>query len=109
MSESYRLHLKDGILHCESSREGYEILTELTKFIPANDNQDFKAMMDYLRTRKWKGTYDSPAMDGTNWNLIVEADSISINTGGSNLYPSGFHKFLKLLNAITLPAGIRVS
>lgn len=110
MGESFRLHVKKGILHCETFGEGYVIRPELTKLIPVKDNQDFKAILDYLSTRKWKGVYDyHDTMDGTTWNLIVKTDNFSFNIGGTNLYPRGFFKFLKLLNVITLAVGIRVS
>ena len=108
--ESYRLHVKDGILNCETLAHGYQDQPELTKFIPIDDNPDFKAAIEYVKSKKWKSLYENPGvMDGTNWNLIIESDNFSINTGGDNAYPPGFFKFLKLVNVVTKTVGLRVA
>lgn len=77
--------------------------------IPLAGNAAWNDVMQYLSTRKWKEEYvNVNVLDGTSWNLLANAPGISIQSHGSNMYPPGFTKFLRLLNIVTAKEGIKV-
>jgi len=77
--------------------------------ISIKDNERWNVLMAFLLTRKWEGQYRNDGiLDGTGWDLEVKSEGLHIQTGGSNAYPPGFRKFLKLLNEVTLEEGLVV-
>jgi hypothetical protein len=57
-------------------------------------------------TLKWKATCDAGICNGTQWTLEVKNIDTNIKSYGSNLYPPGFKKLLRLLNNITIKHGV---
>lgn len=73
------------------------------------ENDKWQQLLQFLSTRNWKGEYiNHDILDGTSWELMVETNAFDIDCCGSNAYPKGFKKFLKLLNNITSEAGMEV-
>ncbi len=63
----------------------------------------------FFETRKWKAAYvDEEVLDGAHWELAVETASIRIASTGSNAYPPGFQKLMRLPNKITIETGIQM-
>ena len=66
-----------------------------------NDKDDWNKLVEFLSTKKWKGNYTYPdTLDGTQWSLQIVTDEFQINCEGSNKFPLGFKKFLRLLNDV---------
>jgi hypothetical protein len=69
--------------------------------IPIVNNEDWNTLIEFLSTRKWKGDYQNPGtLDGTSWSLKVKTDTFQIDCKGTNKFPVGFKKFLRLLNQV---------
>lgn len=112
----YSVYLREDQLVCERFYGEYcsEMDIEpLESFDFLNDdsiheNPEWKELVAYLATRKWKGDYsDHDTVDGTSWSLVFRSESITIEAGGSNGYPKGFFKFLRLLNKVLPGYNIR--
>lgn len=73
-----------------------------TVIIPIEANVKWNDVIAFLSSRKWKEQYiEADIVDGTNWELHVKSATVDIRSSGSNAYPPGFRKFLRLLNEIT--------
>jgi hypothetical protein len=98
---SFNILLEDGTLCCRSFGVNYGTLEVLIK-IPVEGHEHWKCLLQYLTTQKWKGEYiNEDVLDGTHWTLKVVNDPTNIDANGSNAYPRGFKKFLRMLNDIT--------
>jgi hypothetical protein len=103
------LHVKlDGnYLLCSTIAEIEQFNIE--QRISIHENEKWGQLLQFLSTRNWKGEYiNHDILDGTSWELMVETNAFNIDCCGSNAYPKGFKKFLKLLNNITSEAGMEV-
>jgi hypothetical protein len=79
------------------------------RLIAVLDNAQWDELLHYLSTKKWKGEYQrEDIVDGTRWELRVETENFRLACSGSNAYPAGFKKFLRLLNTLTAKEGIAV-
>ncbi|MEJ7627924.1 MAG: hypothetical protein WKF35_13745 [Ferruginibacter sp.] len=65
------------------------------------EDTDWEILVQYLRTLQWKSFYEAGMYDGTQWTLEFKTEEINIKSYGSNAYPKGFKKLLRLLNNIT--------
>ena len=50
--------------------------------------QQFTSMLDQINVWVWKERYEQPILDGTSWSLHVEWGDKSVETSGSNGYPT---------------------
>ena len=71
-------------------------------------NSEWQQLLEWLSTRKWEGKYFNEALDGTQWELKVSGANIHIDAHGSNEFPPGFWKFLRLLNKVLSEVGMVV-
>ena len=74
------------------------------------NDPDWDNVVNYLASVKWKKEYDDPGiMDGTQWELEFTHNETSLTCVGSNEFPRGFTRFLKLINTILSKNGIRTA
>ena len=99
MGESYKLNLENDELTCTVLEQGYEDKNNSFS-VETKYNTNWDEMISFLNTRNWKPEYHKPMMDGTHWELEFESETKTIKSSGSNAYPLGFQKFLKLLNEV---------
>ena len=97
--------LKKGHLYCYIPNYPLKS-SEPTHIFSIHDDPDWETLLHFLKTLKWKPTYDVGICDGTQWTLEVKYEDINIKSYGSNVYPRGFYKFLRLLNNVTKKHGI---
>ena len=97
--------LKNGHLNCYIPNYSLKP-SEPTHIFSIHDDPDWETLLQFLKTLKWKPTYDVGICDGTQWTLEVKYEDINIKSYGSNVYPRGFYKFLRLLNNVTKKHGI---
>jgi hypothetical protein len=102
----FRVQLIDHFLCCEEIDEK-NVFTSYS--VNVLNNTDWNEMIAYLETRKWKGDYkDSSVLDGTQWGLEIDLPNIKLKAMGSNKYPPGYFKFMKLMNKIFEEVGVVV-
>lgn len=107
--ESFFLQLKNGVLFCERQGEGYDQTKQVEVAVSVENNPDFAALIAYLHTRRWKSEYINAAViDGTHWELAFVANNTRLSSSGSNQYPPGFFKVLRLLNKVMHSTGIAI-
>ena len=70
------------------------------------EDPDWEILVQYLKTLQWKSYYNAGIFDGKQWELEFKTEEIKVITSGSNAYPRGFKKLLRLLNNITAKHGI---
>jgi len=105
-SHNYIVRLEGDAL-CVSDSP-YPMPVELEKRIDVTANEDWAALLTFLKQCHWQKTYDSHALDGTQWELRVKGKGCNLKVYGSNAYPENFDDFLQLLNKLISPAGITV-
>ncbi len=81
---------------------------ELEKKIPVTDNEDWAALLTFIKKCNWQKTYDSGILDGTQWELKAKGKGCNLKTYGSNAYPENFNDFLRILNKLLSPVGIQI-
>lgn len=79
---------------------------EPTHIFSIQNDPDFEILLQFLQNLKWKEIYDNGSCDGTQWTLKYRHKEIKLKSYGSNVYPKGFKKLLRLLNNITRKHGI---
>ena len=104
---SYRLVLTNSSLSI-SDFVGIPI-TEHDKVVSVDKSVDWNNLVVFLKVCNWKRRYDSNVLDGTQWELRVKGESISIESYGSNAYPDDFDEFLMLLNRVISEVGMKIS
>ena len=102
----YNLEVIGNVLKCTETL-GHEIESR-AEIIVLEGNAEWQEVLCFLSTRKWKKEYLNDCLDGTQWELCLQGNSISINSHGSNVYPPGFRKFLRLLNIVVFEVGMDV-
>jgi hypothetical protein len=104
----FHLKVVDGFLQCNhalTDKDQPEVIN-----IPIIENAKWNTLITFLSKQKWKENYlDQGIVDGTGWSLEVKSVAVHIKSGGSNAYPPGFKKFLKLLNDVTIGQGLTIS
>lgn len=101
------LQLKEQCLFVQQSLD-YDPTPALFTF-SVEENPHWLQLLDFLATRNWKGTYGDPmSLDGTSWELTVRWEKRKLAADGSNGYPAGFQKFLRLLNRVTAEKGLTI-
>ena len=103
---SYHLELIGSTLKCCESVGYPEISRE--EIIGVEGNPEWHEVLNFLSTRKWKKEYMDDSLDGTQWQLQISGDKMNIDSHGSNAYPPGFRKFLRLLNKVVSEANMSV-
>jgi hypothetical protein len=76
--------------------------------IPVTDNENWAALLTFLKACNWQKTYDSYILDGTQWELKAKGKGCNLKVYGSNAYPENFDDFLAILNKLISPAGIKI-
>ena len=104
--DSYHLELIGSTLKCSKLDLDPDISRE--EILVVEGNAAWQQLLDFLSTRRWKKKYWNATLDGTQWELRVSGDNIKIDSYGSNVYPPGFKKFLRLLNDVVSEVGVVV-
>ena len=104
---SFELHYTRGTLEIQKYDYHHEKELKPLKVSVKND-QDWSIALAYLDSRKWKRYYDDMSDDGTQWEVKYLNKNVVLTAAGSNKYPPGFFKLLKLLNVVTRKVGIIV-
>jgi hypothetical protein len=106
MGPFFRVQLIDSFLCCEETQFGSPLISYNVQIA---NNPLWNELIDYLQTRKWKGDYKLiGSVDGTQWDLEINMSKIKIKASGSNKFPPGYFKFMKLLNKIFEEVGVVV-
>lgn len=83
---SYEVEWLDAELHYRWEREGrhgQEVI------IPSVEHwRQLKGALDRIKVWKWAHHYEQPVLDGTGWSLQVEWGQQTLETSGSNAYPT---------------------
>jgi hypothetical protein len=102
----FRVQLIDHFLCCEKTDEKNAFTSYSVNIL---NNAAWNDLITYLETRKWKGDYKDPGvLDGTQWELLVNLPSTKLEAMGSNKYPPGYFKLMKLMNKIFEEVGVVV-
>jgi hypothetical protein len=102
----FRVQLIDHFLCCEETDEKNAFTSYSVNVL---NNAAWNEMIAYLETRKWKGDYNLiGSVDGTQWELHINLSNINLKASGSNKFPPGYFKFMKLLNKIFEEVGVVV-
>ena len=104
---SYRLVLNNTSLSISDYLGIF--IPELDKVVSVDDNLDWNNLIEFLKSCSWKRRYDSDVMDGTQWELKANGNSIRINSYGSNAYPDNFDEFLMLLNRVLGVVSVKIT
>jgi hypothetical protein len=64
-----------------------------------NEIKNLEKMFIYYDVQEWDKSYNIPWMqDGTQWFIKYKSPTLSINSEGSNAYPSDYNKVLKYIS-----------
>jgi len=105
-SHNYTVRLEGDLLYVSDSL--YPLPPEFEKKIAVTNNENWAALLTFLKECNWQKTYDSGILDGTQWTLKVKGSSCNLKVYGSNAYPENFDVFLNNLNKLISPAGIKI-
>ncbi|ESU22898.1 hypothetical protein FEDK69T_18030 [Flavobacterium enshiense DK69] len=64
------------------------------------DDPDWVALLEFTRNLKWRSSYRSDVLDGTQWEFEFAFMDTTLKSHGSNKYPKEFDQFLALLNKL---------
>ena len=103
---SYQVTYKAGALICNQYQQ--MPFPELDIAIPVTENEDWRILQQFLTTSQWKRNYHSLTLDGTQWELQAEINGRKIRSYGNNVFPPIFGELVRLLNKITIPAGLEI-
>ena len=104
---AFHLEVRKEQLHCSHYLKMGGVPVEASLSI--NGNEEWVDLLAFLATRKWKARYVHPTVvDGTGWDLSAKTEDFNIESSGSNVFPPGFAKFLRLLNKVTQEIGLEV-
>ncbi|WP_181305534.1 hypothetical protein [Rufibacter sp. XAAS-G3-1] len=104
---NFWVNLQDGQLFFEEGYSGLR-LHEATA-IPLAGTKEWPELEAFLTNCRWKKRYDSPILDGTQWELKLKTATRSLKCYGSNAYPPDFYHFLTLLNHCLKTAGRQIT
>jgi hypothetical protein len=105
-NKSYQVTYKAGALICNEYQ--HVPFPEQDMAIPVADNEDWRILQQFLTTSQWKRNYHSLTLDGTEWELEAQVSGKKIRSYGNNVFPPNFEKLIRLLNKITIPAGLKI-
>jgi hypothetical protein len=95
---SFDITLQGDALSCKRW-EGHSDQDQEELLVGIIDNVAWQDFVAYLRSRNWKGHYANEGiLDGTDWEVSFRQGRQVIKASGSNAYPPGFRKCLRLLN-----------
>jgi hypothetical protein len=98
-SGNFHFILKDEILYC-SQTNSHSGDAEV-KPIDISQDERWEKLISFLNTLTWKGKYEKPILDGTQWQLKFTDKGFKLRASGSNDYPEDFEKFLELVREVT--------
>jgi len=105
-SHNYTVRLAGDLLFVSDSL--YPRPPEVEEKIPVTNNENWAALLTFIKQCNWQKTYDSGILDGTQWTLKVKGNGCNLKVYGSNAYPENFDDFIGILNKLISPTGIMI-
>lgn len=93
------LYYYSGPMAVDRLREG---LAEQCSRIRPTDEQ-WKTFFESLRpfASTWKNEYNEEVDDGTQWEIKIVSDQLTLKASGSNSFPDDFNSFLMAVSNLT--------
>lgn len=99
---NFEVVLKNDELHFYVSNYPFSIeATDPSHIVSITDDVDWQNLVAYLTDLKWKRSYTTNDLDGTQWELTFKNENVKKNFDGSNAYPPDFGDLLSLIKKIT--------
>lgn len=109
LDQEYQVTYADGCLRWRQYRWEPEFGED--KNIPVGGKAEWEKLLRFLETSRWERKYQDSGnlvLDGVGWELRVEVKGRKIRSGGYHVFPPNYEELVRLLNAIALPAGLRI-